>query len=250
MAHTMIERKDVRELQRLAEESSLSFKPAAPRKAASRAALLEMIDILSRWSAAGLASIAGIAVYLAIIAGRSFPARAAAWTALILCALWVCRRMRSQFRAGAAITARPFRWRASYTSCLSILGVIFASAPILLTPAGAPAAISLQITALVMLGAFGAALSHAAHPTSAAAFAAPGAVLPILAAVRDGNFVLIAALAAISAAGLIVVFAFSRTIARNAGLRNPRTRFVRRGIERGGARTHNTPAETIAKNAF
>ncbi len=250
MAHTRIERKDVRALQRLAEKSSHSFKPAAVRKTASRAALLEMIDILSRWSAAGLALVAGIGVYLAIIAGRSFPARAAAWTAMILCALWICRHMRSQFRAGAANAARPFRWRASYTSCLSILGVIFASAPILLTPEGAPTTISLQVTILVMIGAFGAALSHAAHPASAAAFAVPGAILPILAAVRSSDVILVAALAATSAAGLIAVFLFSRTISGNAGLRNPRTRFVRRGIERGGAFIRNAPAETIAKSAL
>ncbi|VAV96666.1 hypothetical protein MNBD_ALPHA05-825 [hydrothermal vent metagenome] len=248
MAHAM-EVKDARALQRLAEETSRSFKPARP-KTRSRAALLEMIDLLSRWSAAGLALIAGIAVYMAIIAGRGFPARALAWTALLLCAVWVCRRMRAQFRAGAAIAARPFRWRASYTSCLSVLGVIFASAPILLTPQDAPGLISLQVVVLVMVGGFGAALFHAAHPTSAAAFAVPGALLPILAAIRGGDMLLTSALAATSVAGLFVVFTLSRTIARNASRRNPRTRFVRREIEPSGRYVENAPAQATSKSAI
>jgi hypothetical protein len=248
MAHA-IEVKDVRALQRLAAESSQSFKPARP-KTRSRAALLEMIDLLSRWSAAGLALVAGIAIYLAIIAGRGFPARAAAWIVLLICALWVCRRMRAQFRAGAAIAARPFRWRASYTSCLSVLGVVFASAPILLTPQTAPALISLQVVVLVMFGGFGAALFHAAHPTSAAAFAVPSAILPILAAIRGGDMILTSALAATSVAGLLVVFTLSRTIARNAGRRNPRTRFVRREIDPSGRFSEKTQTQAASKSAI
>ncbi len=249
MAHAMMEVQDARALQRLAEESSYALKPARP-KTRSRAALLEMIDLLSRWSAAGLALIAGISVYLAIIAGRGFPARAAAWTALLICAVWVCRRMRAQFRSGAAIAARPFRWRASYTSCLSVLGVVFASAPILLTPQDTPGLISLQVLVLVMFGGFGAALFHAAHPTSAAALAVPGALLPILAAIRGGDMILTSALAATSVAGLLVVFALSRTIARNAGRRNPRTRFVRREIEPAGRHIESAPSQTTSKSAI
>ncbi len=249
MAHAMMEVKDARGLQRLAEETSRSFRPARP-KTRSRAALLEMIDLLSRWSAAGLALIAGIAVYLAIIAGRGFPARAAAWISLMVCAIWVCRRMRAQFRSGAAIAARPFRWRASYTSCLSVLGVVFASAPILLTPQDAPGLISLQVIVLVMLGGFGAALFHAAHPTSAAAFAIPGALLPTLAAIRGGDMVLTSALAATSVAGFVVVIALSRTIARNAGRRNPRTRFVRREILPANHYVENAATQTASKNVI
>ncbi len=248
MAHA-IEVKDARALQRLAEETSRTFKPARP-KTRSRAALLEMIDLLSRWSAAGLALIVGITVYLAIIAGRGFPARALAWTVLLICAIWVCRRMRAQFRAGAAIAARPFRWRASYTSCLSVLGVIFASAPILLTPQDAPGLISLQVVVLVMVGGFGAALFHAAHPTSAAAFAIPGALMPMLAAIRSGDMLLVSALAATSVAGLFVVFALSRTIARNAGRRNPRTRFVRREIEPSGRYVGHAHTQAPSKSAI
>ncbi len=237
MAHAINGNKDVRELQRLAEESSPSLRDARV-KTRSRAALLELIDILSRWSAAGLALVAGIAVYLAIIAGNLYPGRAAAWVTLLLCALWICRRMRGQFRAGDTIAARPFRWRASYTSCLSVLGVVFASAPILLTPDNAPASLGLQVSLLIMLGAFGAAITHAAHLTSAATFAAPGAAMPVLAAIRSGDITLAMALTAASAVALVIVFAFSRTIATNAGRRNPRTRFVRREIERAHIQHH------------
>lgn len=223
--------KDVRELQRLAREAPIGVRPRRP-KPYSRAALLEMIDILSRWSAAGLALIAGIGIFLAIAAGRAYPARALAWSAMLLAALFVCRRLHSQYRAGAAISARPFRWRASYTSCLSVLGVIFASAPILLTPAGAPEGLALQVVALAVLGAFGAAALHSAHIASAAAFAAPGALLPLLAALRTGESVLFVLAVSLSAMGVVATFLLSQAIARNARRRKPRTAFQRREVER------------------
>lgn len=227
-----INNKDVRELQRLAQETPIAGQRTRRTRPYSRAALLELIDILSRWSAAGLALIAGAGAYLAIAAGRAYPARALAWSAMLLAALWVCRRLHTQYRSGAAISARPFRWRASYTSCLSVLGVIFASAPILLTPVGAPAGLALQVVALSMFGAFGAAVLHSAHIPSAAAFAAPGAVMALLAAIRTGDpgaFILPATLAAL---GLAATLALAEAIARNARRRNPRTAFLRRGTER------------------
>ena len=78
MSSLSLHEKNVRELQELAQEA-----PAAPqrdrRKPLSRAARLHLIDMLSRQSATGLALVAGVSVYLAITAGRAFPARAAAW---------------------------------------------------------------------------------------------------------------------------------------------------------------------------
>lgn len=224
----------MRELQRLAQEAPAGRRLSRP-KPHSRAALLELIDILSRWSAAGLALVAGVGVYIAIAAGRIYPARALAWSAMLLAALWVCRRLHSQYRSGAAISARPFRWRASYTSCLSVLGVIFASAPILLSPVSASADLSMQVAALVMLGAFGAAALHSAHLPSAAAFAAPASILPLLAAVRPGAEGAFFLPLAIAAPGLFLTLTLSATIARNARRRNPRTSFLRREIERSEA---------------
>ncbi len=250
MSSLSLHKKNVRELQELAREA-----PVAPnrdrRKALSRAAGLHLIDMLSRQSATGLALIAGVSIYLAITAGRQYPARAAAWAAMILCALWVCRRLRSQFRSGNAITSRPFRWRASYTSCLSVLGVILASGPILLAPAGAPQPMILQIAVLTLLAASGAAMLHTAHFTSAAAFAAPGAIFAILTGLRSGD-------AGLSAAGLAAalicvtgVYAVSRVIQAKAARQHPRTTFVRRDIT--GRDTKNyagNPHATSSKTAL
>lgn len=192
--------------------------------------MLELIDILSRWSATGLALIAGLGVYLAVSAGRAYPARAAAWAGLMLVALWACRRLRNQFRSGGAIAARPFHWRASYTSGLSVLGVIFASAPILLTPSGAPGEMYLQVAAIALFGAFAAAMMHSAHFAAAAALAAPAAILPSLSALRMGDMAMLTAFAAISVMGFAVAYGLSKTIAASAARRNPRTSFLRREI--------------------
>jgi len=227
MANTSLHQKDVRELQRLAQEAPVRHQPAR-RRAPSRAAMLELIDILSRWSATGLALIAGLGVYLALTVGRAYPARAACWALLMIGALWVCRRLRTQFRSGGASAGHPFHWRASYTSCLSVLGVIFASAPILLTPAGAPGPMYLQIAAITLIGGFAAAMAHSAHLATAAALAAPAAILPLLSALRTGDTALITAVFALSAMGLAVTYGLSKVIAADAARRNPRTTLLRR----------------------
>lgn len=242
---TDLETQDVRGLQKLAETAPLS----APRrkKRPSRAALLERIDILSRWSAPALALIAGISIFLGVTIGRSYPARGTAWAALVLAALWVCRRLHRQYRSGEAISARPFHWRAAYTSCLSVLGVAFACAPILLTPVGAPAGLAFQVVLLVMIGGFAAATLHAAHLASAAAFAAPAIILPALAAFRDGaHFSLVAAL---SVLGLSIMLALGVLIARNASARNPRTTWLRRDAAVSGSRASKPAAPTATQHA-
>jgi hypothetical protein len=217
--------KDIKELQRLAQSAPLA--PRKRRERLSRAAQFAAIDLLSRWSAAGLALIAGVGVYLSITVGRDYPTRAAAWALMLLAALWVCRRLQSQYRSGAAFASRPFRWRASFTSCLCVLGVAFASAPILLTPAGAEPSMAVQTTALSLMGAFGAAIFFAAHLNSAAALAAPGALFPLLAAWRAGDptAAVIVFLAAAAGAGAIV--AVQTVIATKLKTRHPRTRALR-----------------------
>lgn len=221
--------KTIKDLQRLAQEAPAQVQ--SRRKTPSRAALLEAVDLLSRWSAAGLAVIAGIGVYLSITVGRTYPARAAAWALMLLAALYVCRRLQMQFRSGAEIAAHPFRWRASFASCLCVLGVAFASAPILLTPLGAAPILAAQASALTIMGAFCAAIFFSAHLNSAAAVAIPGAAFPLLAAWRssDASAALYAALAAAMGAALVLVIRYA--IARRLAVRHPRTPLIRAGVD-------------------
>ncbi len=225
MADTAANDKSIKELQRLAQEAPRRAQPR--RKLPSRAALLESIDLLSRWSAAGLAVIAGAGIYLSITVGREYPARAAAWALMLLGALYVCRRLQLKFRAGAEISAHPFRWRASFASCLCVLGVAFASAPILLTPVDAAPILAAQAAALSLGGAFIAALFFSAHFNSAAAICVPGAIFPLLAAWRsgDGAAAIYASLAAATGIGLILVARYA--VANRAALRHPRTTLLR-----------------------
>lgn len=225
MSDATANNKSIKELQRLATEAPLA-RPHK-RKAPSRAAQLEAIDLLSRWGAAGLALIAGIGIYLSVTVGREFPTRAAAWALMLLTALWVCRRLQAQFRAGAALSARPFRWRASFVSCLSVLGVAFASAPILLTPSGAANILAVQTTVLTLIGAFGAAIFFSAYHNSAAAIAIPGALFPLLAAWRNGDGVaaIFSGLAII--AGFAVILTVRRAVSTKLGQRHPRSTLLR-----------------------
>ena len=242
--------KDVRQLQQIAQDAP-GAPPRKARKPLSRAARLDLIDMLSRWSASGLAIIAGAAVYLAATAGRGYPGRAAAWALMILCALWVCRRLRAEFRSGRANASRPFRWRASYTSSLSVLGVILASAPILLTPVDAPAPLFLQVSGLTLFAAACAAMLHAAHFASAAAIAAPASILTVMACVRAGDGALIAGAAGAAVLCISAVYVANRTIIAKARRRHPRTTFVRREITdwRKGAASRPGAAPDAAPDA-
>jgi len=249
MARKPLHQKDVRELQHLAQEV-----PIAPRgmrrQKPSRTAMLELIDILSRWSATGLALIAGLSVYLALTAGRAYPVRAACWALLMMSALWVCRRLLSQFRSGSASAGHPFHWRASYTSCLSVLGVVFASAPILLTPVGAPASIYLQVASVGLVGGFAAAIAHSAHMTTSFALAVPTAILPLLSAIRAGDGALVTVVAALSAMGLAISYGLCRVIASDAAKRNPRTSLLRRSSADFEEIAHKMPSASPSAQAL
>jgi hypothetical protein len=223
-----IQNKDVRELQELAQAAASRGDGRSGRKSFSRGAWLERIDILSRWSGAGLAFIAGLSIFLAIRIGPAAPARAAVWSALVFGALWACRRLLRRYRSGAGLSSRPFRWRATYASALCVLGVAFASAPVLLAPAETPPAMALQVIALVMIGAFAAGIVHSAHVASAAAFAAPAIALSFIAALRAGEPAFFLLVASLGTLGLAAIFAISSLIASNARRRNPRTHFLRR----------------------
>jgi hypothetical protein len=203
---------------------------------------------LSRWSGAGLALIAGVSIYLAVVAGRDFPARAGAWALMMLAALWVCRQLRSQFRSGSRLTARPFRWRASFTASLSVLGVILASAPILLAPAGAAPSFGIQILALSVIASFVTAMLLSAHLPSAAALALPGAAFALLAGFRAADPGLMTAALAASLLIFCGLFLTNRILEKAAAQRYPRMSLLRREVERRAAPL--AEAETTASQAY
>ena len=241
MPNTLARDKDIKELQRLAQTTPMTVRRR--KKAPSRAAQLESIDILSRWSAAGLALIAGIGIFLSVTVGRVFPLRAAAWALMLLAALWVCRNMQSHFRAGDELAARPFRWRASFTACLCVLGVAFASAPILLTPISASNSLAVQTTVLTLVGAFGAAIFFATHLKSAATMAIPGVIFTLFAAMRNGDTT--SALFTVFAAtlGILGIFAFWHVLTTRISRHHPRTTFLRTGFENPARHQENKTAE-------
>ncbi|WP_425408037.1 hypothetical protein [Hyphococcus sp.] len=231
MPSASLQERNVRELQELALEAPIQRqKRRSPQ--ISRGARLHLIDVLSRWSAPGLAMIAGGSIYLAIVAGRDYPARALAWGAILLCSLWVCRRMRSEFRSGGRLSAHPFRWRASYTSASCVLGVAFSCAPVLLVPAGAAAGLAIQIIALMLLISFVAALFHAAHFFAAAAIAAPAVAFTILAGARAQETGIVAGAVATAVLGIAGLIFVNRYLEKSASRQYPRTGFLRRELDR------------------
>ena len=219
--------KDVRDLQALA--SAQAHRPVRPVPGTrwSRAALLDIIDKLSRWSAAGLAITAGAAIFFAMRIGQLYPARAAAWIALVMGALWICRRYQAEFRSGRQSTAKPFRWRANYVACASVLGVAFASAPILLIPVGASEFIALQTNIFLLLAAFGVALCHGAYLPAALAFMVPATAFTLLNTLRASDVASLGVFAILSSIALIGLLLFNRRIVRQVQRNNPRTKTLR-----------------------
>lgn len=206
------------------------------RPGPSRAARLHLIDALSRWGGAGLALIAGVAIFIAVSAGREAPLRASAWALMMLAALHVCRLLRNRFRAGEDIAARPFRWRAEYTAALVALGAAFGSGSLIVVAPGAAQAFGLETLALILVGALGAAALHAAHGRSAAALFLPAGLFSILGAWRIGGAPLaLYGAAAMLVAGALLLFFLRRAWRRRAMRRFPRTGFIRREAARGTA---------------
>ncbi len=226
-------RPTVRDLQAMAEQAA---KPARRRRQGpSRAAHLHLIDMLSRWGGAGLALIAGLTIFSAVTVGRDHPLRAAAWCAIMLGALYVCRRLRKEFRAGEASAARPFLWRANYTSALTVAGAGFGAGALLLLPPGAPDGAALQTLSLILAGALGAALLHTPHGRSAAAVFLPAALFSIVGAWRVGGVSLaVFGAGAMLAAGSAALFLVSWRLRARATRRFPRTTFIRREAARPG----------------
>ena len=198
----------------------------------SRSARLNLIDILSRWGGPGLAFIAGIAIFIGVTSGRTHPVGASIWLLIMLASLYVCRRLRKRFRAGEKIASRPFRWRANYTSALAVLSAAFGAGAFLVLPSSADPVTSLQVSALILLGAIGAGVLHIAHGRTVSAIVAPASIFVIAAVWQsNGASVAIFGAAALVAAASVFLFLASRQLQAKSASRFPRTGFVRRGAE-------------------
>ena len=226
-------RPTIHDLQAMAEQAA---KPARRRRPGpSRAAELHLIDMLSRWGGAGLALIAGLTIFSAVTTGRDYPLRATAWCAIMLGALYVCRRLRKEFRAGEASAARPFQWRANYTSALTVAGAGFGAGALLILPAGAPEGAALQTLSLILAGALGSALLHTPHGRSAAAVFIPAALFSIVGAWRiSGAPLALFGAGAMLVAGSAALFLVSWRLRAGAMRRFPRTTFIRRETAKPG----------------
>lgn len=220
------------------------------RRPRSRAAQLHLIDLLSRWGGAGLALVAGIGIFIAMSVGSVYPFRTLVWTAILLAALYVCRRLLTGFRAGSASASRPFLWRANYTAALSVLGAGFGAGAVMVLPEGAPNALAMQTLGLILVGAFGAAMLHAPHDRSAAALWTPAALFCFVGAWRAaGPAFAFSGAAAAFLAGALALLLLNRRLSGQAQRRFPRTSLTRRNLDAEDAldvdTTHGVGAAAI-----
>lgn len=216
----------VHELQAMARRAALRRRRRKNRL--SRAAQLQLIDLLSRWAGTGLALIAGAAIFIAVAAGRAYPLRAAVWAAIVIAALALCRRLQAQFRAGEKRAAHPFRWRADYTAATAVLSAAFGAGALIALPASAPTEMQVETMAAILCAAVASGLLHAAHGRTAIAASLPAAAFALIAAWRGGGALAAGLVLAASLAGgaaLLLIHRFNRERMRR---RFPRTGLIRR----------------------
>ena len=237
----------VHELQAMAADAAIA--PVAARKKRSRAAELHLIDLLSRWGGSGLAAFAAAAVLIAATIARGTPLRAGVWAAMVFGALFLCRRYRKEFRRGEKIAARPFRWRAYYTSSLSVVSAAFGAGAFLLA-VPASGAQRIEVFAVLIIGALSASALHSAHRLAGLAAALPASLFIAAGALRSDGFSLVS-LATIASlcAGLLGIVIASARIGESADRRFPRTGLVRREIERPAESTAAAPTALHARAA-
>lgn len=220
----------VRDLQALAAEAATA--PAVARKARSRAAQLHLIDLLSRWGGSGLAAFAAAAIFIAATIARGQPLRAGVWAAIVFAALYLCRRYRKEFRRGDKIASRPFRWRAYYTSTVSVVSAAFGAGAFLLA-VPASGAERIEIFAALIAATLAAAALHSAYRLAGLAALAPASVFIAAASIRASGFSPASlGVIALLAAGAAGVWIASGRIGEAADRRFPRTALVRRDIDR------------------
>jgi len=226
--------KTVQELQAIAAEAALAAgSPPRGKAPLSRAARLHLIDQLSRWGGSGLALIAGVSIFIALVPARDLPIRTVAWALMIVASLYLCRRYRKEFRRGDSIASHPFRWRAYYVSTLAVVSASFGAGAFLLLPESVDSSAAMQTLALMTAAAVGAAAFHAPHRASAAAAGLPAFVATAgaaLAAFGLSAFTIAIIIAGIAGAAFVAVASIEAE--KRAALRFPRTTRARREIER------------------
>lgn len=227
--------KTVQELQAIAAEAALAARIPRRNQRRSRSAQLHLIDQLSRWGGSGLALIAGVSIFIALVPARDLPVRTAVWASLVFGSLYLCRRYRKEFRRGDRISSRPFRWRAYYASTLAVVSAAFGSGALLLSqpPNGSA---SIETLGLMTIAALGAAAFHAPHRASAAAAGIPAFSAIFLSAVTGFGFSVVTV--AILGAGLIasaLVAMLALETEKRASNRFPRTSLIRREAGHGKA---------------
>lgn len=235
--------KTVQELQAIAAEAAQAAGSQARGNAPlSRAARLHLIDQLSRWGGSGLALLAGVSIFIALVPARDLPIRTAVWASMIFASLYLCRRYRKEFRRGDSIASHPFRWRAYYVSTLAVVSAAFGAGAFLLLPEAVSPSAAMQTLALMTAAAVGSAAFHAPHRASAAAAGLPAFIATASAAVAAfGLSAFAVAILAAGVAGGVFVAAASVEAERRAALRFPRTTRARREIERS---SYHQPAQT------
>lgn len=240
----------VHDLQALAAEAAEPI--TAQRKRRSRAANLHLIDLLSRWGGSGLAVFAAATIFIATTMARGLPLRAGLWAAMVVAALYLCRRFRKEFRRGDSIAARPFRWRAYYTATLAVVSAAFGSGAFLLMVPATTASTRFEIVAILIVGVFIASALHASYRMAALAAALPASAFIAIAALRaDGLSLTTLATIAVLSAGAAALLAGSARIGEAADRKFPRTGVVRRETDRS-VRTHPAipaPAAQVAAKA-
>ncbi|MDZ7628587.1 MAG: hypothetical protein U5J99_09340 [Parvularculaceae bacterium] len=235
----------VHELQAMAAEAALPI--AQARKTRSRAASLHLIDLLSRWGGSGLAVFAAAAIFITTVVARDQPLRAGVWAAMVFAALYLCRRYRREFRRGDKIAARPFRWRAYYTATIAVVSAAFGAGAFLLA-IPAQGAARVEIIALLIAGTLTAAGLHTAYRSTALAAALPASMFVAVATLRMSGISLVTvAILAILVAGSVALWIASGQIGAAADRRFPRTRLIRREIERSA--TPEPVVATVLANA-
>ena len=242
----------IRDLQDRAKSAAMGAASARQRRRSrlSRSARLHLIDVLSRWGGSGLALIAGITIFIAVFSGRTYPLRAGVWVLIVLGALYCCRRLRHDYRAGKKIASRPFRWRANYTSSLCVLSAAFGAGAFLTTPSGTAGGALLQTAALILAGSVGAAALHIAHGRSVAAIIAPAALFLITAIwLSVGAQMAIFGAGAMTLAASAALFLASRQLQQSTAVRFPRTGLLRRDTARGDVLNPGRLATPRAANA-
>ena len=219
--------KSVKELQALAAQTNALNRRPKKSKRLSRAAQLSLIDILSRWSGMGLAILAGSTIYLAAVAGRTEPIKAACWTGLVFAALYIARRLKREFRSGGAAAGRPYRWRANYTSALCFLSAAFGAGTFLVAPANE---ISIFVVCVLLGAVVASGVFHCAHPFSAAAVTVPALAFIVGASSSLGISLALAAILATASTGLLAIYIGAQAATNRAKMQFPRTTFLRREI--------------------